>query len=48
MVYHILKDGSVKTDITGYIVKREYAESLYQLMDTINGSTGKRKRKKEL
>lgn len=45
MVRHILKDGSVKTDLTGYIVKRQYAEPLYQLMTSINGSSGKRKKR---
>lgn len=32
MVYHILQDGSIVTDITGKIVKVKDAEPLYNLM----------------
>ena len=35
-VIHILKDGSIVEDITGHVVKMEDAESLYQLIDSIN------------
>ena len=35
-VIHILKNGSVLSDITGHIVKIEDARSLYQLIDGIN------------
>ena len=35
-VVHILKNGSVLSDITGHIVKIEDARSLYQLIDGIN------------
>ena len=40
-VYHILKDGSTPKDITGYIVKKEYAESLYRYI----GNKASRKKK---
>ena len=46
MVYHVMKDGSVKTDITGHVVKIKDAEPLYQLMANMSGSTIKRKRKR--
>jgi len=36
MVYHVLKDGSVVKDITGYIVKVKDAEALYNLMGKIS------------
>lgn len=32
MVYHILKDGSRPKDITGHVVKMEYAGQLYEFM----------------
>ena len=35
-VFHILKDGSRPTDITGHIVKLEDANPLYQLLHSIN------------
>lgn len=35
-IIHILKDGSIVEDITGHVVKMEDAESLYQLIDSIN------------
>lgn len=36
MVVHILKDGSIVTDITGHVVRIEDAEPLYRLIDSIN------------
>ncbi|MBO7672435.1 hypothetical protein J6S88_03405 [bacterium] len=38
MVKHVLKDGTVLDDITGHIVKKEDAKSLYALIDTLNQS----------
>ena len=35
-VFHILKDGSRPTDITGHIVRLEDANALYQLLHSIN------------
>ena len=35
-VYHILKDGTQLTDITGHIVKIEDAEPLYRFLDNVN------------
>ena len=35
-VIHILKDGTVTNDISGYVVKVEYAEPLYRLIETMN------------
>lgn len=35
-VYHILKDGSRPTDITGHVVKFEDAEPLYRYIHSIN------------
>ena len=36
MVKHVLRDGSQVADITGYIVKMEYATPVYNLLATIN------------
>lgn len=36
MVYHVMRDGSVKTDITGHIVRIKDAEPVYRLLDSIN------------
>lgn len=36
MIRHILKDGTVLTDISGHIVKMEDAEIAYQIMDELN------------
>lgn len=36
MVYHILKDGSRPTDITGHVVRLKDAKSLYQFIHKIN------------
>lgn len=35
MVYHVLKDGTTTTDITGRVVKLSDAENLYKLMSGI-------------
>lgn len=34
-VIHVLKDGSVVTDITGYVVKIQDAAPLYHLLHTL-------------
>jgi hypothetical protein len=36
MIRHILKDGTVLTDITGHVVKIEDAKVAYQIMDELN------------
>lgn len=43
MVYHVLKDGSRPTDITGHIVRLEDVTPLYQLLSSINQKRFKRK-----
>lgn len=45
MVYHVLKDGSVVHDISGRIVKVEDAKTFYNLMDSINNGSVRRKKK---
>jgi hypothetical protein len=35
-IRHILKDGTVLTDITGHVVKIEDAKVAYQIMDKLN------------
>lgn len=47
MVYHILRDGTVKTDITGHVVKVEDAEPVYRLLTTIVTRDKSRKRGKK-
>lgn len=36
MIYHVLKDGSITTDITGHIVKVSEAETLYNYMNELH------------
>ena len=35
MVYHILKDGTVKTDITGHVVKIADVPQVYDLISRL-------------
>ena len=35
-VYHILKDGSTLTDITGHVVRIEDAAPFYELLSNFN------------
>lgn len=35
-IIHILKDGTVLTDISGHVVKMEDARSVYTVIDKIN------------
>lgn len=44
-VYHILKDGSRPTDITGRVVRLEDATPLYQLLHSINRTRSQANRK---
>ena len=39
-VIHVLKDGTVKEDITGTVIRYEDAESLYELIQRINEKRG--------
>lgn len=41
-VIHVLKDGTVKKDISGHVVKMQDAPAIYSLIDTINANRGKR------
>ena len=43
-VVHILKDGSIVKDITGHVVRIEYAGHLYDLIDSINRRGSKREK----
>ena len=36
MVYHIMKDGSKPTDITGKVIKVSEAKSLYEVLKRIH------------
>ena len=42
-VIHILKDGTVKHDITGHVVRMADAETVYHLIQTLHRKTVKRK-----
>lgn len=44
MVYHVMNDGTVKTDITGHVVKIKDAEPVYRLINDMEN----RSRKKEV
>ena len=41
-IKHILKNGTILTDINGHVVKMEDVRTVYDLMDRIN-QNGKRK-----
>ena len=36
MITHIMMDGTILTDITGHVVRKEEAEAVYVLLDAIN------------
>ena len=42
MVYHIMKTGEVKTDITGHVVKIEHAEQAYRLINDLENRSIKK------
>jgi hypothetical protein len=41
MVTHVLKDGSVKQDITGHVVKKEDAPKFYDLIERVRRNNEK-------
>lgn len=41
MVIHVLKDGTVLHDITGHVVKKEDAKSIYAILNEINHERAK-------
>ena len=42
-IIHILKDGTRLDDITGHVVRMEYAEPVYNLIRKINNTAEKSK-----
>lgn len=42
MVYHVMKDGTIKKDITGHVVKIQDAEQVYDLISTIESKSERR------
>lgn len=49
MVYHVFKDGTVKTNITGHVIKMTDAPALYEFLHNFkrkNKKTNERKLKK--
>lgn len=40
-ITHILKDGTVLKDITGHVVKKEDATSVYNIIDRMNAERSK-------
>lgn len=38
MIKHVFKDGTVKEDIRGHVVKMDDAKAVYALMDSMNNS----------
>lgn len=51
-ITHVLNDGTVLDDIQGHVVKVGEAESVYDLIDSINrdgkrGKNGKKEEKKQ-
>ena len=47
MVYHIMKDGTKLTDITGKVIKVSEADSLYEVMKQIHKRRQREERKRE-
>lgn len=45
MVYHIMKDGSRPTDISGRVIKMSDAPTFYQIIHNIKKKPNKDKRK---
>jgi hypothetical protein len=43
MVTHVLKDGSVKQDITGHVVKKEDAPKFYDLIERVRKEKNERR-----
>ena len=43
-IKHVLKDGVIKTDITGHIVKRSEVKTVYNMIEELN----KRRSKNEI
>lgn len=35
MIYHVMKDGTVKKDISGHVVKREDVREVYQVLESV-------------
>lgn len=35
MVYHVMKDGSIKTDISGHVIKMSDVPTLYNILHNI-------------
>lgn len=42
MVYHVMKDGTIKKDITGHVVKIKDAEQVYEIIRNIERGTIKK------
>lgn len=40
-IRHIMKDGVIRTDLTGHVVRMSEAKTVYSLMDQINRQEGK-------
>lgn len=45
MVYHVMKDGSVKTDISGHVIKMSDAPTFYQIIHNIKKKSKGKTRK---
>ena len=39
-VIHILKDGTIKNDISGHVVQLDDLEPLYRILEAINDNLG--------
>ena len=46
MIRHHLRDGTVLTDITGHVVRKEDVPIAYALIDRMNNEREREKRKK--
>ena len=47
MIRHILKDGSTRKDMDGYLVSREACPEAYRVMEGINDNSRKTATRKE-
>ena len=46
MVYHVMKDGSRPTDITGRVIRMEDAPTFYQVIHNIKKKSNRKKKVK--
>ena len=46
MVYHVLKTGEIRTDISGHVIKMSDAPTFYQVIHNIKKKSNRKKKVK--